>query len=200
MLICTHWMEIVVDLGTSPCNRACWVVFKVQESLVRVSGIYNPNGYRDRANLRGQQASSLPKAHWVVVGNFKIMELKEEKLGGLMAHQKGNEQFFQAKCNRCLNPVDPLEKKKKFSKDICFFWCNDQTNSQRIFFKLHWMYVDSSLFTFESTCNLVVITQTLFQITHLLQLGFSQGTNHRQGLQINICISLTPISYQIRTI
>ena len=29
MLICMHWMEIVVDLGTSPCNRACWVVFKV---------------------------------------------------------------------------------------------------------------------------------------------------------------------------
>ena len=79
MLVGPKWADSIVQHGCSRCQRALWVTFKTGEDIIGISNICAPNDYKERIVLGEWCSSNLPKASWIFVGVFNMIEKGSDK-------------------------------------------------------------------------------------------------------------------------
>lgn len=112
ILVGPQWAEKIISNNSSPCHRAMWVIFKHKDIFIGVCNIYAPNDYIDYVALWEWLSNGLPKAHWIFVGDFNMVENREDKSGGNVQCWKGNELFFWSNFKRKFRIADPLTLQK----------------------------------------------------------------------------------------
>ena len=111
------WKNLVVDWGSSPCNRVVWVVLENQGNKFGVCWSYAPNDHMSRVSL-SKWMSLLHNITWKIVGDFNMIESQQDNVGGCKFERKGDEKLFWNSMISKYLLFDPLIRKKSEHKGI----------------------------------------------------------------------------------
>lgn len=80
-----------------------------------------------------------------------MIENNQDKIGWKKHDWKGNGFFFWNKLKRKFIIRDPLDRMRNEYDNICFTWCNNESNKNRIYCILDRVYVNAIVFDFAHT-------------------------------------------------
>lgn len=119
------WVDRIIGDGTSPCQRAQWVLFKHVNKCFGICNLYDANEYKNRALFWDWLSSNLPKVNWIFIGDFNMIESGDDKCGDIAHGWKGNEIFFWNNFKRKFNLIDPRTNKKTNRGGNRYTWHNN---------------------------------------------------------------------------
>ena len=83
---------MIVDKGFLQGGRAQFIVLKILEKKVGFLNVYAPNSATGRAQFWCQLWNDLPVMdHWCIVGDFNLLEVPSDRMGGSIVTISGTE-------------------------------------------------------------------------------------------------------------
>ena len=88
------WLVSFLHFGFLTCDRGQYVIFQIGLKKWGLLNMYAPNCVRDRTILWKSILSQLPIVnHWVIVGDFNMLEDVCARLGDIMHTLSGSELY-----------------------------------------------------------------------------------------------------------
>lgn len=97
------FMDNILSHFYSPCYRANWAIFDINNTSVGVKKIYALNDYRERALLWEWLSNNLPNSNWIFMGDFNMIENIQDKRWGLYITRKEMNFTFGQRLRENLN-------------------------------------------------------------------------------------------------